>query len=411
MTMQTAVRLAIFSAIFVQLSACGGSATAVKQDPVVDTELSRLSPSQAPQAEPKVKREAAASFEEGVKAYKAGDSDRALDLFKEAIDVQADLSEAYFNAGLIYWEKGDQDEAMSWFDKATKKGNKVADGLAARGVEKLEQGNKMAAMDLFRQAVAIDPFNAPANLNLAQEARINGDAKRARKFVRTALKQNGKNPDAYAVLARIYFDSRRYELAKLVCQSGLELNDQAARLHNTLGLIYLREDDQRRAIRSFDKAIKSDGSFVAAKLNLGALALNYKDFKLAHSQFKQAVALEPKNVMALLSFGVAARSIGNLEEAESQYRKVLSLDPKHVGALYNLGVLEGDYKQNHEEALRLLSEVMRLESRDLMLRKKVANRIEVARIQIEAKKEMEAAKKAEDAQQQTQPSQPSQGGQ
>jgi Tfp pilus assembly protein PilF len=165
-------------------------------------------------------------------------------------------------------------------------GSKVADGLSALAIEKLNAGNTSAATGLFRQAVGLDPFNAPANLNLAQAARARGDAKAARKMVRNALKQNGKNPDAYAVLARIYFDMGRFELSKLVCQSGLELGTKSPRLHNTLGLIYLREDDQRRAIRAFASAIKADKSFVPSKLNLGALVLSYKDFKLAYAQFK-----------------------------------------------------------------------------------------------------------------------------
>ena len=364
------------------VGACGGSSGGVKPQSSNDAALDQLSPSKAPTAKPTVKREAQALFADGVKAYKDGSLDKALEYFEEAVDIDANLSEASFNVGLIYWEKGDSDEAAAWFSKAAKTGSKVADGFAAQGVSKLADGNQLGAMALFRQAVGIDPFNAPANLNLAQEARRRGDDKRARKFVRTALKQNGKNPDAYAVLARIYFDTGRFELAKLVCQSGLELDKKASRLHNTLGLIYLKEDDQRRAIRSFAKAIKADADFVAAKLNLGALALSYKDFKLAYTQFKKAIKLQPKNKMALLSFGVSARSLGRLEEAETQYKKVLALDPKHVGALYNLAVLEGDYRKNYESSLKLLTEVMRLETKDRALRKRTANRIEVARIQI-----------------------------
>ena len=235
---------------------------------------------------------------------------------------------------------------------------------------------------LFRQAVGLDPLNAPANLNLAQAARARGDAKGARKLVRNALKQNGKNPDAYAVLARIYYDMGRFELSKLVCQSGLELKKQSPRLHNTLGLIYLKEDDQRRAIRSFASAIKADKTFVASRLNLGALALSYKDFKLAYSQFKQAVALDGKNEMAILSYGVAARSLGKIQEAEKQYKRVLSLNAKNIGAIYNLAVLESDYKKRISKPHKLFNDVVRLNPKDAQLRKRLANRIEVVKIQI-----------------------------
>ena len=380
---------------------CGGSAPTVKEPvkpPPVDTAaLTKLSPSQAPVEEPKVKVEAEELFKKGVEAYRAKDSSRAMDFFEESVDVDASLSEAYFNIGLIHWEKGDEDEAKEWFAKAQAKGNKVADGLALQGAKKLAEGDQMVAMNLFRQAVAIDPFNAPANLNLAQDARARGDFKGARRLVRTALKQDGKNPAAYAVLARIYYDQSRLVLAKLVCQSGLELDKQSARLHNTLGLIHLKEDDQKRAIRDFVRATEAEPTFVAAKLNLGAVALRYKDYQLAYTQFANAVKLEPKNQMAILSYGVAARSLGKLEEAEAQYQKVLSINAEHVGALYNQAVLEADYKKNYEASLKLLTRVQQLESNDQALLKRVANRIEVLRIQIETAKEMEAAKQAESA--------------
>jgi hypothetical protein len=58
-------------------------------------------------------------------------------------------------------------------------------------------------------------------------------------------------------------------------------------------------------------------------------------------------------------------------------------------------VLESDYKKNYAASLDLLNQVMRLATRDPVFRKKITNRIEVAKIQLQAQQEMEAAQKQE----------------
>ncbi|MGB0645758.1 MAG: tetratricopeptide repeat protein, partial [Bradymonadia bacterium] len=96
-----------------------------------------------------------------------------------------------------------------------------------------------------------------------------------------------------------------------------------------------------------------------------------------------------------LSYGVAARSLGKLQEAEKQYKRVLSINAKNIGAIYNLAVLESDYKKNFKAALKLFNDVVRLNPKDPQLRKRLVNRIEVVKIQIQTQQEMEAAKKTE----------------
>ena len=150
----------------------------------------------------------------------------------------------------------------------------------------------------------------------------------------------------------------------------------------------------KHAVRSFVAAVKADGEFLPARLNLGALALGYKDFPLAYRQFKAVVDQDPKNVMALLSLGVAARSLNKVDEAEKHYRSVLAIDAANIGAAYNLGVLFADYRKSYTPALKLFSEVMR-RAKDPQLRKRTANRIEVLRIQIESERQMKLQNKAQ----------------
>lgn len=350
-----------------------------------------------PPPPPKVAKEAKTVFDEGVKAYKAGNSSKAISLFEEAIEADEGFGAAYFNIGRIHEEQGRVDEARTWYERSAEKGKGFGDGLVNIGRLEMEKGNKGEAMALFRRAIQIEPFNGEAHLNLAQDARARRAFADAVKHVRTALKEDSQNVLAYEVLARVYYDLGRFELSKLVCLTGLEIK-KTADLYNTLGLVWLKKDDVTTALGSFEDALKVDANYWPAHMNVGAITFNYRDYESSYRHFSEVLKQKPDNLEAMLSKAVAARGLERLDEAESGYKAVLAKDETYSAAHYNLGILYQEYTQKLEEAIKSYEAVLRYERGDGDLRKDVTQRIEAVRIQIKNMKELEEMMRQQKAQ-------------
>ncbi len=350
-----------------------------------------------PPAAPKVAKEAKPLFEDGVKAYKAGNTAQAIKLFEEAIDVDETFGAAYFNIGRIHEEQGRIDEARSWYERSAEKGKAFGDGLVNIGRLEMEKGNKGEAMALFRRAIQIEPFNGEAHLNLAQDARGKKAFADAVKHVRTALKEDSQNVLAYEVLARVYYDLGRFELSKLVCLTGLEIK-KTADLYNTLGLVHLRQDNVTTALGSFEDALKVDANYWPAHMNVGAITFNYRDYESSYRHFTEVLKQKPDHLEAMLSKAVAARGLERLDEAESGYKAVIGKDETYAAAHYNLGILYQEYTQKLDEAIKSYEAVLRYERADADLRKDVTQRIQAVRIQIKNMKELEEMMRQQKAQ-------------
>lgn len=350
-----------------------------------------------PPAPPPVAKEARELFDEGVKAYKAGNASQAQRLFEQAIDADETFGAAYFNIGRLYEEKGDDDTARTWYERSAEKGKGFGDGLVNIGRMHLETGRKGEAMALFRKAIKIEPFNGEAHLNLAHDARMRRDFPSAVKHVRTALKEDSQNVLAYEVLARVYYDLGRHELSKLVCQTGLQIQ-KTADLYNTLGLVFLTQDNVRLALGAFEDALKVDAEYAPAHMNIGAITFNYRDYESSYRHFTAVLKQEPENLEAILSKAVSARGLERLDEAEAGYKAVLAKNEAHVGAHYNLGILYQEYTQKLEDALKSYEMVLRHERENAELRKDVTSRIQAVRIQIKNMKQLEEMMKQQKAQ-------------
>jgi len=412
---QRCVRQLILLSLSSLVIACGGGPNG---DPNPAAYTPRAQPARpadpdAPPPKPKLKKSAKQLFLEAGRIASRGPSgyDEAIEMYERVYREEPLLKQSLYNIGLLYDLRGDQSKAVEAYKFAADQG--YAEGWVGIGLMQLAAKNAGEAEASFRRALDIEPLNGRAHLNLARIAKERGDQREAMQSIRNALKEDSRNADAYNLLAQIYLDLKRYKLSQLVCNAGLEeLDPEHSGLWTTQGIVFLKLKDVINATRSFREAIKFDDKNFAARLNLGLITFNYRDYERSYQLLSEAVAIQPDNADALIAKSVAARALNRIDEAKQGYQKALSLKANHPSALFNLAVIQQDYTevqgfdartQNVQEAIRQLENVLNF-SQDPKLRKKVVNRIEEAKLMIEAiMVEKEAA-----AEQQAQPSTPAQ---
>jgi tetratricopeptide (TPR) repeat protein len=156
---------------------------------------------------------------------------------------------------------------------------------------------------------------------------------------KAALKKSEKYTPAMEILARAYYHLGKFEFAKGICDTAIDLNPKAGKCFNIRGFIALKRKNDPDAIKAFKKATEVEPSLGAAWLNLSAQYLKVKNYPAALQPAKKAAELLPQRAEAHLNYGAALRGSKQNNEALASFNKALKLRANYPAALFNLGIL------------------------------------------------------------------------
>lgn len=123
----------------------------------------------------------AASIEAGSMAYLAGDCQRSLPLFEQAIALQPNFPPALNNAAFVTAKCGSApDKAMAWARKAVEMAPQVSDFQDTLGFVLLKSGKPLDALEPLQRAVTMTPTAPTPLLHLAEALVLAGRKDEAR---------------------------------------------------------------------------------------------------------------------------------------------------------------------------------------------------------------------------------------
>lgn len=125
--------------------------------------------------------------DEGEKYFLAGDFDKALAKFKEALTKAPDSPEILNSMGLVLKKKGDFEAAERYYDQALKYDPDCCECLNNLAVLKADQGDNVSAVLNLRKAVAIAETYADPYFNLAVIMEKEGNFKSAVEYYKKFL--------------------------------------------------------------------------------------------------------------------------------------------------------------------------------------------------------------------------------
>jgi Flp pilus assembly protein TadD len=148
-----------------------------------------------------------------------------------------------------------------------------------------------------------------------------------------------------AAFERGDFDAARgaYEVArKVVPRNTLVLVN--------LGLVEFKRGRRDEAERFLFEALQNDLRLARAWQTLGLMYLDNQQYEKAMAAFAQAVLHEPRNARSRNYLGVSIGQLGWYDGAESEFRKAIELDPRYADAHFNLAYF---YLQRPNPAIEL----------------------------------------------------------
>jgi tetratricopeptide (TPR) repeat protein len=150
--------------------------------------------------------DADAYYNRGIVRYQLGDKQGAIDDYTQAIKINPNLALAYVLRGSARYELGDKPGAIDDYTQAIKINPNLALAYYVRGIVRDELGDKQGAIADYTQAIKINPKDADAYYNRGVVRDELGDKQEAIDDFQQAAKlyqQQGKNQDYQDALNRI----------------------------------------------------------------------------------------------------------------------------------------------------------------------------------------------------------------
>jgi tetratricopeptide (TPR) repeat protein len=287
-----------------------------------------------------------------------GAAGAAIDDFTAAIRLANRLPEAYFDRGILQLETGSAEAALADLAEAVRQGMTGREVAFYRGMAYLQTGRFREASDELTAAIRIDPALAAAYLNrgvaryqldLLKEAQADyeraiklaphlaraflnrgvvrlkrGDLEGAISDFDLAIEESHHSGDRQAA-APAYFDRGRAFFLKGDFERAIDdwehlvrdLDERDPMTLDQLGLAYGRLDNEARALRYLEDAVRLDHahSYAPAHAHLGAMRYNRRDYAGAIKECTIALEIDPTLAEALTTRSLAFRTLKQPDRA------------------------------------------------------------------------------------------------
>jgi tetratricopeptide (TPR) repeat protein len=186
------------------------------------------------------------------------------------------------------------------------------------------------------------------NLAIMQRKRGIEGNKEALSNLRRALAIDAQYLPAFNEMALLYLseaadNTKKLDLAEVVCSQAQKIDASYAPIYNTWGLIDLRRNKIIDASAKFQKATELDPKIFEAHMNFARITIGFRGYQDAKAAYEQALSLKPNDFEAQLGLGVALRGLQENAKAEEAYEKASKMQPNRAEPYYNLGILYQDF--------------------------------------------------------------------
>jgi len=279
-------------------------------------------------------------YNRGILHYEKGEFEIAIELFNQAIELNASNSQFYYNLGLAYVKIKQYDKAVDNFKEALAFNPKDIDAVHNLGIAYSLKSQYNFAIQSYKKAISLKPNDHEIHNNLGISYFSMGLYNDAIESFAKSFELNGQSLQAVSNLAFAYYTNEQYKQAEEKFLYAITLNNEDEELFYNLGNVYLKLKKNELAEENFNKSLEINPDFEQAKEALKKLAaektpvvdeadlffqraidfLNHKELDLTVEALKKVLEIRRDYPSA---FELLNKAMGLLNEAENLYSKGL----------------------------------------------------------------------------------------
>ncbi len=188
------------------------------------------------------------------------------------------------------------------------------------------------------------------------------DIFRAQNQFKYIIKKDSKNPRALVGLANTYSFFQDNEKAFKYINQALRIDPKFRDAYLLKGSIYRNLGNFERAVSSYETAVQQDPKFTIGYLWLGSL-YEMKEDPICIEYYTTAYRIEPKNPDVIYSLAYAKQKFGKEKAATSLYRKMIRLDDTYYDAYFQIGYMKQFSEEDLDSAMFYYEKVLEIEPR------------------------------------------------
>jgi tetratricopeptide (TPR) repeat protein len=240
---------------------------------------------------------AALALDPNAKTFQAGfsaPSGDADDYFTAMSDIESlnasDISDPYIFVvrGDAMHNAGHFDKAIVEYTKAMELDAEVSDAYIGRGNSLFAQESYDAAQQDFLRAIELAPSDPAARLRLATLLTVRRSYKAAMAEIAAAIKLDPKGSEAYLRAGNVYYFQGSYAKALENYAVAAKLDPQSAAAFNGVGMGYFAQRKYPDALENFSRAVALGPTCDRYYRNRASTYVNLKQFRNATIEFKSA---------------------------------------------------------------------------------------------------------------------------
>ena len=197
-----------------------------------------------------------AFYQLGVLEKKMGNSDQAVSYFNKAIKIKPDFHKAWFTLGTSYEADNNLDSAIVKYSKAIELNSGYTKAYGNLGNIYTIKEDYSSAKDVLLMAIQIDPTYADAYLRLGVIFSKQGLFFEASEQFKKATTYDEKNYDAWFRYASALNSIKEWENAALAAQNCIDIKKKFGGGWYEKGVAAFGRGNKTRALKYFDEANK-----------------------------------------------------------------------------------------------------------------------------------------------------------
>ena len=301
-----------------------------------------------------------------------GQFDRALGLYDEAVHLNPERGETYFDKGVLLLNLKRPRQAETVFTQGLEHAPESHFGHFYQGKALEAQEKRTEAKEAYRQAINRTKRFEPAYQALLKLYEFDEDLQAAiqlyhefevsvtprdntfrKDFVRFLVKQKdyGQALDILEQMiveepqdvklqiqrALVYVEMKEPHRAVTELEGILQAHPSELRVRDYLGWLYEQIDDVEKALDAYGTNIDLDATFYDSRIHLGILLYRLTRYDEAVQHLTRAAGLKPGNSETHLLLGLSYLQADEFERATSAFEKGLEYHPNNEDLRFNLG--------------------------------------------------------------------------
>ena len=305
-----------------------------------------------------------AHFYMGLTKFRQKDIEGAAYYFSEALKLYPDhmkarkglnnVTKQLLNNGNKAYKRGDLDKATDFYIKATKYDETFHLAFYQLGVLEKKIGNSENAISYFKKVISIKPdfHKAWFTLGAAYEADNNLDSALVK--YNKAIELKPEYTKVYGSLGNIYTKMGDYQSAQDVLQIAVQIDPTYADAYLRLGVVFIEQAEKLEEDSKQTNIIEN---------NQADLLLRSQEFyKKASVNFKKATENDNKNYDSWYRYASSLNATKQYNDASLAAQKCIDLKTKFGGGWYEKGVAEWkNGRGNKQRSLKYFEEQINLE--------------------------------------------------